>query len=179
DSTTCHHCRTRTGLCLTSGNAAVTIGKTTASYITSRAGERPDLLSSLRALRGPDGRLQLGYWNEMAQDRDLRGVLWGRCSQTIGRDGLPTGRPRWRMVHPSRQRECMEQLRSQVCAQPARTHHGIVFLAGPGEVRPDDAVVRTAQPPVCLQHARAAAQQCPHLAGRPTGFWRTVSRYTE
>ncbi|MEU1601041.1 hypothetical protein ABZ468_52200 [Streptomyces sp. NPDC005708] len=139
-------------------------------YITSRAGERPDLLSSLRALRGPDGRLQLGYWNEIAQDRDLRGVLWGRCSQTIGRDGLPTGRPRWRMVHPSRQRECMEQLRSQVCAQPARTHHGIVFLAGPGEVRPDDAVVRTAQPPVCLQHARAAAQQCPHLAGRPTEF---------
>ncbi|MFF3871958.1 hypothetical protein [Streptomyces sp. NPDC001978] len=139
-------------------------------YITSRTGERPDLLLSLRTMRGPDGRLQLGYWDELKADRDLRGVLWGRCSQTIGADGLPIGRPRWRTVHPSRQRECMEQLRCQVCAQPARSHHGVLFLAGPGEVRPEEAVVRTAQPPVCLQHARAAAEQCPHLAGRPTVF---------
>ncbi|MGW2933549.1 hypothetical protein ACWDA7_17170 [Streptomyces sp. NPDC001156] len=139
-------------------------------YITSRAGERPDLLSSLRGMRGPDGHLQLGYWDELKEDRDLRGVLWGRCSQTIDADGLPIGRPCWRMVHPSRQRECMEQLRCQVCAQSARTRHGIVFLAGPGEVRPQDAVVRTAQPPVCLRHARAAAEQCPHLDGRPTVF---------
>ncbi|MGW5248814.1 hypothetical protein ACWEQN_34240, partial [Streptomyces sp. NPDC004129] len=139
-------------------------------YITSREGEHPDLLLSLRGTHGPDGRLQLGYWDELREDRDLRGVLWGRCSQTIGADGLPTGRPRWRMVHPSRQRECMEQLRCQVCAHSARTRHGIIFLAGPGEVQPEQAVVRTAQPPVCLKHARAAAEQCPHLDGRPTVF---------
>ncbi|MGW9024863.1 hypothetical protein ACWGQ5_11620 [Streptomyces sp. NPDC055722] len=139
-------------------------------YITSREGERPDYLSSLRGSYGSDGRLQLGYWNELHEDRDLRGVLWGRCSQTIGVDGLPTGRPRWRMVHPSRQRECMEQLRCQVCARSARTRHGIIFLAGPNEVRSEDVVVRTAQPPVCLKHARAAAEQCPHLAGRPSVF---------
>ncbi|MFJ9760063.1 hypothetical protein [Streptomyces sp. NPDC101149] len=139
-------------------------------YITSRADEHPDLLLSLRIQRGPDGHLQLGYWDELKADRDLRGVLWGRCSQTIGADGLPTGRPRWRMVHPSRQRECMQQLRCQVCALSARTHHGVIFLAGPGEVRPQEAVVRTAQPPVCLRHARTAAQQCPHLDGRPTVF---------
>jgi hypothetical protein len=137
-------------------------------YITSREGEEPDLLSSLRALHGPDGDLQLGYWDELREDRDLRGVLWGRCSQTIGAGGLPTGRPRWRMVHPSRQRETMLQLRCQVCARSARTRHGVIFLAGPGEVRSEDAVVRTAQPPVCLEHARLAAEQCPHLAGRPT-----------
>ncbi|MFJ2567265.1 hypothetical protein ACIQ8G_35690 [Streptomyces sp. NPDC094154] len=139
-------------------------------YITSREGEHPDLLLSLRGIHGRDGRLQLGYWDELTEDRDLRGVLWGRCSQTIGTDGLPTGQPRWRMVHPSRQRETMEQLRCQVCAQHARTRHGVIFLAGPNEVSPDDAVVRTAQPPVCREHARAAAQQCPHLAGRPTVF---------
>ncbi|MEV6055218.1 hypothetical protein [Streptomyces sp. NPDC052107] len=139
-------------------------------YITSREGEHPDLLLSLRGTHGPDGRLQLGYWDELREDRDLRGVLWGRCSQTIGADDLPSGRPQWRMVHPSRQRECMEQLRCQVCAQSARTRHGIIFLAGPGEVQPEQAVVRTAQPPVCLKHARPAAEQCPHLCGRPTVF---------
>ncbi|MGW7824129.1 hypothetical protein ACWGLF_39895 [Streptomyces puniciscabiei] len=139
-------------------------------YITSRTGERPDYLTSLHTTYGADGRLQLGYCNELREDRDLRGVLWARCSQTIGDDGQPTGRPRWRMVHPARQRQCMEQLRCQVCAQPARTASGIIFLAGPGEVQPEDAVVRTAQPPVCLKHARLAAEQCPHLDGRPTVF---------
>ncbi|MGW4623757.1 hypothetical protein [Streptomyces sp. NPDC004592] len=139
-------------------------------YITSRVSEHPDLLLSLRVQRGPHGHLQLGYWDEQTEDRDLRGVLWGRCSQTIGADGLPTGRPRWRMVHPSRQRECMQQLRCQVCALSARTRHGIIFLAGPDEARPQEAVVRTAQPPVCLRHARTSAEQCPHLDGRPTVF---------
>ncbi|MFG2946486.1 hypothetical protein [Streptomyces adustus] len=55
----------------------------------------------------------------------------GTLLQTIGTDSLPTGRPRWRMVRPSRQRSCMEQLRCQVCAQPARTDNGYLFLAGP------------------------------------------------
>ncbi|MET9387904.1 hypothetical protein ABZY09_44680 [Streptomyces sp. NPDC002928] len=68
------------------------------------------------------------------------------------------------------QRECMEQLRCQVCAQPARTDEGCLFLAGPDEVHPNDAVVPTAQPPVCIHHARIAAEQCPHLQGRPTVF---------
>ncbi|MFF8946714.1 hypothetical protein ACF1A5_31550 [Streptomyces sp. NPDC014864] len=139
-------------------------------YITSREGEQPDLHLSLRGSLGPDGQLRLGYWDEVPRDRDLRGVLWGRCSQQIGVDGWPTGRPRWRMVHPSRQRECMEQLRCQVCARPARTRHGVLFLAGPTEVHSEGAVVRTAQPPVCPAHARTAAEQCPHLAGRPTVF---------
>ncbi|MEE1672206.1 hypothetical protein RCR19_43160 (plasmid) [Streptomyces sp. WAC07094] len=139
-------------------------------YITSRVSEHPDLLLSLRVQRGPHGHLQLGYWDELTEDRDLRDVLWGRCSQTIGADGLPTGRPSWRMVHPSRQRECMQQLRCQVCALSARTRHGIIFLAGPDEARPQEAVVRTAQPPVCLRHARTSAEQCPHLDGRPTVF---------
>ncbi|MEV6995613.1 hypothetical protein AB0N87_41895 [Streptomyces sp. NPDC093228] len=30
--------------------------------------------------------------------------------------------------------------------------------------------MRTAQPPVCPQHARTAAERCPHLDGRPTVF---------
>ncbi|MGW2962722.1 hypothetical protein ACWDGI_30255 [Streptomyces sp. NPDC001220] len=139
-------------------------------YITGREGEMPDYLASLRGTYGPDGRLHLGYRDEAEGDRDLRGVLWGRCSQRISEDNWPTGRPRWRMVHPSRQRECMELLRCQVCAQPARTPSGYLFLAGPNEVRPTDAVVRTAQPPMCRTLAPVAAEQCPHLAGRPLVF---------
>ncbi|MGX1549356.1 hypothetical protein [Streptomyces adustus] len=63
--------------------------------ITGREGEHPDLLASQRGTQGPDGRLQLAYRNEQNGDRDLRGVLWGRCSQNIGTDNLPTGRPRF------------------------------------------------------------------------------------
>ncbi|WP_331752372.1 hypothetical protein [Streptomyces sp. NBC_00829] len=133
-------------------------------YITAREGEEADSLLSLRADFSSDGQSRLGYWDESAQDRDTRGVLWGRCSQMIGPDGLPAGQPRWRLVHPARQRECMLLLRCQLCVGPAKTPDGHLFLeraCGPAY----GAVVRTAQPPVCLKHAPVAAEQFPYLAG--------------
>ncbi|MET8676123.1 hypothetical protein ABZW18_00575 [Streptomyces sp. NPDC004647] len=133
-------------------------------YITAREGEEADSLLALRASFGTDGRSCLGYWDETREDRDLRGALWGRCSQSIGLDGMPEGSPRWRLVHPARQRETMKMLRCQVCVGPAKTPDGYLFLesAKDGAPRPG-ATVRTAQPPVCLPHARYAAEHCPHL----------------
>ncbi|MFJ5157217.1 hypothetical protein ACIQCF_37985 [Streptomyces sp. NPDC088353] len=57
-------------------------------------------------------------------------------------------------------------MRCQVCAQPARTRHGVIFLTGPNEGRHEDAVVRTDQPPVCPTHT-GRGPAVPRLAERP------------
>lgn len=133
-------------------------------YITARDGEEADSFLSLRATFDPAGMARLGYWDESREDRDVRGVLWGRVSQSIGDDGLPTGEPKWRLVHPARQRETMLKLRCQVCFADARTDDGILFLQSARQGLPtSSAAVRTAQPPVCRRHARAAAKRCDHL----------------
>ncbi|MGW7067095.1 hypothetical protein ACWGII_18750 [Streptomyces sp. NPDC054855] len=134
-------------------------------YITAREGEEADSFLSLRAAFYAGGSPRLGYWDETKDDRDVRGVLWARVSQSIGDDRLPTGQPKWRMVHPARQRETMLKLKCQVCVQAARTSEGILFLESKRDGVPTSSTtVRTAQPPVCLRHARVAAKRCPYLA---------------
>ncbi|MET9293066.1 hypothetical protein [Streptomyces sp. NPDC003077] len=132
-------------------------------YITARQGEEADSHFSLCSRFGKDGRQQLAYIDEGPDDRDPRGVLWARLSHSIHPDGLPAGSPKWRMVHPARQRECMLLLRCQVCVQPLKHPNGVLFLETAAQAAPDGPV-QTAQPPVCLQHARMAAERCPHLA---------------
>lgn len=134
-------------------------------YITAHEGEEADSLLSLRATFDAAGVARLGYWDETREDRDVRGVLWARVSQSIGDDGLPTGEPKWRMVHPAQQRETMLKLRCQVCVDDARTPYGILFLESKKEGVPTSSTtVRSAQPSVCLRHARVAAKRCPYLA---------------
>ncbi|MGW6962293.1 hypothetical protein [Streptomyces chartreusis] len=87
-------------------------------YITSRQGEQADSLSNLSLRASGKG---LFYLNKGPGDRDERGVLCARCSQSRCANDI-VGRPRWRDVHPSRQRERMEDLRCQVYVQqPSRT----------------------------------------------------------
>ncbi|MFI9149484.1 hypothetical protein [Streptomyces sp. NPDC053367] len=114
------------------------------------------------------GRPRLSYRDERAGDRDSQGVLWARYSETL-KDvhGMPAGEPRQRLVHPARQRESMLGLKCAVCVAPARTPLGWIFLASPNELRSEDDLVLTVQPPVCGEHVRAAAASFPHLEGRP------------
>ncbi|MER5853264.1 hypothetical protein ABT126_41630 [Streptomyces sp. NPDC002012] len=132
----------------------------TIPYITSRKGEVPDLASNLRAL--PDNR-GLCYTFEHPRDRCPRGYLCGRVSQNRHGNEL-YGEPEWVMVHPGRQREAMFELRCQVCMGPAsRTTDGYLFLTEPiTDGRPYEGLL-TAQPPVCLKHARVSRDQCGHL----------------
>jgi hypothetical protein len=139
-------------------------------YVTLRQGEEgaPD---NLTIRIGPGRRPRLHYRDQAPEDRDVRGVLWGRCSQNRrDKRNMPTGTPLWRLMHPARQRETMQSLLCQVCVQPARTPSGWIFLAGPDDYEPDDTTVITAQPPVCVRHVRAAARLCPYLDGRPMVF---------
>ncbi|MFD3714916.1 hypothetical protein [Streptomyces sp. NPDC058677] len=141
-----------------------TVAHSFVPYITARHGEEAALASTLCARPGPRGGLF--YTDEGPGDRDARGVLWARCSQN--RDGNAVlGKPRWKDVHPARQRECMEQLLCQGCVQQAsRTSLGYLFLASsPSDATSTEWVegYRTAQPPLCLQHAAIATERCGHL----------------
>ncbi|MFJ4752154.1 hypothetical protein [Streptomyces albogriseolus] len=139
-------------------------------FVIQREGEEaaPD---NLRLTPLGSGRYRLSYADEDPRDRDLRGVLWARCGLgPVDDQGRPTGRPQWRMMHPLRQRGCMQMLRCQVCAGPVRTSRGRIFLAGPDTVNPSDELVLTNQPPVCPKHARTAAELCPHLTAEPMVF---------
>ncbi|OKK02381.1 hypothetical protein AMK26_22180 [Streptomyces sp. CB03234] len=131
-------------------------------YITAREGEEAESLLNLRVRLGPDRRPRLAYVDEEPPDRDLRGVLWARYSMSLGNDGMPTGTPRWRLVHPLRQRSTMALLRCQVCTVQLKRSDGILFLETADDLD-YTGPVKTAQPPVCLAHARMAASRCPRL----------------
>lgn len=128
-------------------------------YITAREGEEADFLLNLRMYRGPDGQPQLGYVDEDPRDRDLKGVLWARYSMSLDAFGNPHKMPRWRLVHPHRQRATMALLRCQVCTVQLQRKDGILFLETADGQADYDGPVRTAQPPVCLEHARVAADR--------------------
>ncbi|MFD5661513.1 hypothetical protein [Streptomyces hirsutus] len=139
-------------------------------YVVQREGEEAAPNNLLLTTLGP-GKYRLRYADEAPADRDLRGVLWARCSSgPVDDDMMPTGKPRWRMMHPLRQRTTMQAMRYQVCAEPARTPLGYVFLSGPDTMDTSQTQVLTAQPPVCARHVRASAELCPHLDGRPMVF---------
>ncbi|MFE6484939.1 hypothetical protein ACFVGN_18650 [Streptomyces sp. NPDC057757] len=139
-------------------------------FITQRKGEEA-APNNLAIHTLAPGRHRLCYQDEAPMDRDLRGVLWARCSfNPTDHRQMPTGDPLWRRVHPYRQRMTMQVLRCQVCAEPARTRLGFIFLAGPDAYRPQEKTILTTQPPVCAGHVRAAARLCPHLEGNPTVF---------
>lgn len=136
-------------------------------FVTQRAGEdaAPDNLTIIKT----NGRLRLYYRDEDPRDRDLRGVLWARCSfNPVDENQMPTGEPQWREMHPYRQMVTMQAMRCQICTQPARTRAGYVFLAGPKDVDPEETERHTNQPPVCARHVRTAAALCPYLAGEPS-----------
>lgn len=138
-------------------------------FITQRVGEEaaPDNLIIHRHPSGP----RLHYQDEDPRDRPMRGVLWARC-EFNPRDErrMPTGEPQWKLMHPYRQMITMQTLHCQVCAKPARTPLGYIFLAGPKDEDPTQTTIYTNQPPVCVKHARAAAALCPHLEKDPMVF---------
>jgi hypothetical protein len=135
-------------------------------FVTQRMGEEP-APANLVILRDPQGRRhRLFYCDEDPLDRPVKGVLWARVSFRTDRHGAPTGAPLWKFMHPYRQMAVMLAGRCQVCAQPARTRLGYLFMAGPGTQIPEEPVLMS-QPPVCARHVRTTARLCPHMEGQP------------
>jgi hypothetical protein len=121
-------------------------------YITQWSGERPARLPMVVR------RCRIAYADQRPYDRDSQGVLWPRIPSQPGK-----GRPELGMVHALRQRNAMEQLLCQVCAQPAdRNNDGILWLLSEELDNADEDIV-TPHPPVCLPCAHASISACPHL----------------
>ncbi|MCT9010323.1 hypothetical protein [Streptomyces rhizosphaerihabitans] len=136
-------------------------------YVTQRKGEEAAPDNLIIRDSGP-GRCRLYYADEDPKDRDARGVLYARVGwNSLGNDGMPTGEPQWKFMHPHRQLLTMQNLRCQVCTQPARTRIGLIFLAGPRDEDPTQTKILTNQPPVCAKHVRTVAALCPHMEKRP------------
>ncbi|WP_244298995.1 hypothetical protein [Streptomyces viridochromogenes] len=138
-------------------------------FIIQRKGEEaaPDNLVIHVHPSGP----RLYYLDEDPRDRPLRGQLWARCGfNPVDERQMPTGEPQWKFMHPYRQMITMRTLHCQVCARPARTPLGFVFLAGPKDEDPTQPTIYTKQPPVCRRHIRAVAELCPHMEKNPMVF---------
>jgi hypothetical protein len=122
-------------------------------YITAWSGERPT--STPLVVRG---RCGIGYRQERPGDRDARGVLWQRYVRAPG-----VGEPRFKKVHPYRQRLAMRRLLCQVCGGPAdEDERGVLWLVGEPERGWSGGEV-TGQPPVCARCVGPASRACPHL----------------
>lgn len=122
-------------------------------YITAWSGER--LARTPLIARGRTG---IAYKYERPGDRDAHGVLWARYTGDSG-----VGTPRFREVHPRRQRQAMRRLLCQVCGDPAdQDERGILWLVGEAEKQWPGAET-TGQPPVCLRCAGLASRACPYL----------------
>ncbi|TDQ00642.1 hypothetical protein [Labedaea rhizosphaerae] len=113
--------------------------------------------------QGPlvETRQGIAYADESSVDRDHYGLLWSRVTSRQG-----VGEPRYRQMHPLRQRRAMNRLLCQVCAGPAdHNDDGTLWLV------PDQPPLwpgwpersQTTQPPLCMRCARIAVKACPSL----------------
>ncbi|MGZ3144444.1 hypothetical protein ACVDFE_21120 [Lentzea chajnantorensis] len=133
------------------------LSRVLAPYVTSWSAEH-DLHCTL--LVRADGR-GVGYANELPGDRDAHGVLWNRVAERHG-----VGVPEFARVHPARQRQAINNLLCQVCAEPAdRTAEGVLWLMrdfrGDSPNWPED--MASVEPPICARCVPVAMQRCPAL----------------
>ena len=103
----------------------------------------------------------IGYADEVASDRDDRGVLRLRRPDRQG-----VGVPRHGHVHPGRQCRAMAELLCQVCGEPTdEDERGRLWLLEDSRTDwagwPNDLV--TTHPPTCLPCVRKAREECPHM----------------
>lgn len=128
-------------------------------YVASRSTELPVRQSELTIDFAPGGP-RLAYRDPRPTDRDHHGNLWVRLSESTG------GRVLYNCMNVQRQRACMEDLLCQICGGPAdRDRQGWLFLDWRREESPPTWPERsiTSMPPLCVEHARVSARQCPFL----------------
>lgn len=139
-------------------------------YILTRRGEE-DLSEEALVLESYRDGERLAYRDERDRGgRDFRGTLYARVSQSLDQSGWPAGLPDWELVHPGRQRECIEELYCHVCRRDVSdsiTEAGTLFVqAISPHQRAESGWAEgfvTCQPPVCVQHAADAVGLGPHI----------------
>lgn len=133
---------------------------TTPPYVAARStdkGPRKSELTIEFAAKGP----RLAYARPRPDDRDSHGNLWIRMAPSP-----EPGRVRYDSMHPARQRDCMQRMLCQICAEPAdRTRDGWLFIDWRREDSPPTWPERsiTSMPPLCSAHVGESLRQCPFL----------------
>ncbi|MFJ9583228.1 hypothetical protein [Streptomyces acidicola] len=104
----------------------------------------------------------IAYTEPRPDDRDAHGNLWARMTRPPESE---RGRVMYDCMDPLRQRECMEGLLCQVCAQPAETSKGTVFVEWdrPGGQPKRLDLITTDAPPVCRTCLPLSLRRCPFL----------------
>ncbi|MFF9348159.1 hypothetical protein [Streptomyces sp. NPDC014734] len=128
-------------------------------YIASRSTELPVKLAELTVEFAPGGP-RLAYRRPHPTDRDHHRNLWLRMHGSTG------GRIQYDCMNSDRQRACMENMLCQICAEPAdRNKDGWLFIDWRRPDSPPTWPERsiTSMPPLCAEHARVSARQCPFL----------------
>ncbi|MFI6682526.1 hypothetical protein [Streptomyces sp. NPDC050485] len=103
---------------------------------------------------------RLAYRDMQPDDRDRAGVLWARIERTSRK-----GKPIYNSMNTERQREAMYDLLCQVCSEPAsRNKDGWLFLdwQTPQDPPTWPEGSLTNMPPLCVECARLAVEECPH-----------------
>jgi hypothetical protein len=144
--------------------------RSTVPYVTLRRDEE-DYSEEQLVWQQYKGAGRLAYRDEQdGVDRDYRGILYARVSESLDASGWPTGLPDWELVHPRRQRKCIEEFFCPVCrceVDDSVTADGPLFVQAVNPHQraepawPEGWV--TCQPPVCVQHAANAPGLGPHI----------------
>lgn len=133
------------------------IGPLPVPYVTgwsAEAFDKPDLIM----LPGNRG---IAYRDETPSDRDNRGILVKRTPEAQGR-----GKPRFGVVHSTRQRQAMGDLLCQVCGDSADTNgEGTLWLLQDhrDDWRDWPNHMGCTEPPVCADCAALSIRSCPAL----------------
>ncbi|MFD9472710.1 hypothetical protein [Streptomyces goshikiensis] len=114
-----------------------------------------------------NGVPHLAYVEPRPDDRDAHGNLWARMTRPSASE---RGHVIFDSMDPLRQRECMEGLLCQVCAEPAETKAGTLFIEWerPGEEPKRLDRIATDAPPVCRTCLPLSLRHCPFLPREET-----------
>lgn len=114
-----------------------------------------------------NGVPHIAYQHPRPNDRDAHGNLWARMTRPPEGE---RGRVIFDSMDPLRQRECMEGLLCQVCAKPAETSAGALFIEWqrPGEQPKPLSRIATDAPPVCRTCLPLSLRHCPFLPSEET-----------
>ncbi|MFJ6566875.1 hypothetical protein ACIQNU_05610 [Streptomyces sp. NPDC091292] len=136
-------------------------------YVTAYSNELGPRESDLCLEVPRNGVPHLAYMHPRPDDRDAHGNLWARMTRPPEDE---RGRALWAFMDPLRQRECMDRLLCQVCAKPAETDAGTVFIEWqrPGGGPKPLNKITTDAPPVCLTCLPVTFQACPFLRDEKT-----------
>ncbi|MYR97061.1 MULTISPECIES: hypothetical protein [unclassified Streptomyces] len=130
-----------------------------APYVAALSSDLQPLETELCVEVPRNGVPRIAYVEPRPGERDAHGNLW--CRKTR----VPGGHVLFGEMDPERQRECMEGLLCQICAQPAERKDRTLFIEWQHDDEPPMRLnrIKTDMPPLCPSCVPVALRHCPFL----------------